>query len=294
MDFKTLMYFTSAAETLNFSKTAEAFSVSQTAISLAVSKLESEIGFLLFDRRSRPMSLTESGEFFYERAKKLLKNYEFSVKRGNEINAGFSGSLKVIVPSMFEALVAMGALREHQKKKTGLDITLARVSSARVAESIERHRADAAICCGEVVAGNQEITAKNFLKFTYCVAMHAKHPLAKLRTIPPERLAGAQLVTLQDTSVASDRHIQDFCTRAGLVFKTRRPTDDIESLFFNIGMSDGFGLVPDYFRPYINQEIVCRSIAAEDLPQYQVALCYRKDNKNSALQWLHFALLRAQ
>ena len=293
IDFKTLMYFVSAAETLNFSKTAQTFNVSQTAISLAILKLESEIGFPLFDRRNRPICLTEAGDFFYDRTKKLLKNYEFSVKRGQEINEGFSGTLKIVVPSMFEALVAMAPFRQHQKKRSGLDITLTRVPSPRVAEYIAQRRADASICCANLVEDDPAILSKSFMKFTYCIAMHANHPYASMQSNPPEKLDGMQCITLEDTSIASEQHMQDFCRRAHLNFKNKIRTNDIDDMLFQIGLTDNFGLVPTYFQPHFGNGIVCRPIATPDLPEYQLALCYRKDNKNSALQWLYFALLRA-
>ena len=64
MDFKTLKYFISVAETLSLSKTADQFSVTQPTISQAISKMEHELGFLVLDRSSRPMALTHAGEFF--------------------------------------------------------------------------------------------------------------------------------------------------------------------------------------------------------------------------------------
>lgn len=293
MDFKSLMYFVSAAETLNFSKTAEQYSVTQTAISLSIAKMEHELGFLLFDRSSRPMILTEAGDFFYARAKKILKNYQFSATRGKEIDEGFSGTLKVIVPSMFEALLVMEPFRKYQENRSGLSITFTTVPTSEMTEYIALNKADAAICCSEVVSSNPDITSRRFLKFTYCIALYESHPLAKLSAVAPEKLAGEPFVALQDTSASSEKHTSDFCRAAGLDSGLKIRVTDVESLVFQVGMNNTVGLIPDYFKPHIHSGIVCRNLDVPELPQYQLALCYRRGNRNQALQRLYFSLLQS-
>lgn len=57
--------FLSLAGTLNFTKTADELHMSQQAVSKNISKLEEQLGFLLFSRSHHGVALTETGKQFF-------------------------------------------------------------------------------------------------------------------------------------------------------------------------------------------------------------------------------------
>ena len=61
------------AETGNFSKAARKMYISQPLLSKHISRLEDELGTELFDRKSRPTTMTESGRIFVEYAKRFIE-----------------------------------------------------------------------------------------------------------------------------------------------------------------------------------------------------------------------------
>lgn len=58
MNRNQLKYFVAAAESRSFTKAAEQFYISQTAITQQIRLLEETLGCPLFDRSTRPVSLT--------------------------------------------------------------------------------------------------------------------------------------------------------------------------------------------------------------------------------------------
>ena len=64
---QVIYYFIAVVEQGSFSKAAKKFYLSQSAISQQITKLENDLGFSLFDRRTYYPTLTEEG-------KMLLKN----------------------------------------------------------------------------------------------------------------------------------------------------------------------------------------------------------------------------
>lgn len=62
MTYQHLTYFYYAAKTLNFSKAAQLCFVVQTAIIKQIQNLESELGVMLFNRRSKQLELTPAGD----------------------------------------------------------------------------------------------------------------------------------------------------------------------------------------------------------------------------------------
>ncbi|WP_020190039.1 LysR substrate-binding domain-containing protein [Pseudomonas putida] len=72
MDTRQLLLATRLAETLHFGRAAEIENIAQSGLSAQIAKLETELGFRLFERNSHRVSLTEAGEAFIEHARSVL------------------------------------------------------------------------------------------------------------------------------------------------------------------------------------------------------------------------------
>ncbi len=73
MELKWLLDFVSLASTGNFSRSAEERSVTQSAFSRRIQSLENWLGTELIDRKSHPVTLTDSGIRFLSSAKYIIK-----------------------------------------------------------------------------------------------------------------------------------------------------------------------------------------------------------------------------
>ena len=72
MNRNQLKYFVAAAESRSFTKAAEQLYISQTAITQQMQLLEESLGCALFDRSTRPVSLTPAGKIFLGEARAIL------------------------------------------------------------------------------------------------------------------------------------------------------------------------------------------------------------------------------
>ncbi len=91
MDIRQLTYFSAVYDLKNLSHAAGRFNVAQSAISHHISKLEAELGVLLFARKPRGMEPTEAGIRLYSHANKILqatKAAERDMMRESEEIAG--------------------------------------------------------------------------------------------------------------------------------------------------------------------------------------------------------------
>ena len=86
MSIQRLPVFLSAAEHLNFTKAAKEQCISQTAVSQQIKLLEEEIGFQLFVREKRGVSLTVAGESFYHQCRILMNQYHNAILKGQRIS----------------------------------------------------------------------------------------------------------------------------------------------------------------------------------------------------------------
>ena len=65
VNYNHLIYFKHLAETLSFSRTAEHFKVAQPAISKTIKNLESDLGYDLFNRNNKVVTLSREGQRLY-------------------------------------------------------------------------------------------------------------------------------------------------------------------------------------------------------------------------------------
>ena len=72
MDFHQLEIFISIAKHKSFSKAAEAVFLTQPTLSTHINSLETELGTMLFNRGGKEVSLTPSGEVFFNYALELI------------------------------------------------------------------------------------------------------------------------------------------------------------------------------------------------------------------------------
>ena len=81
MNRNQLRYFVSAAEHRSFTKAAEQYYISQTAVTQQIQQLEQTLGCELFDRSTRPVSLTSAGKSFLLDAKAILERMSLRAQR---------------------------------------------------------------------------------------------------------------------------------------------------------------------------------------------------------------------
>jgi DNA-binding transcriptional LysR family regulator len=72
MDLRQLEYVVAVADTLSFTRAAKRCNVVQSALSHQIARLEEELDTRLFERSSRSVSITQSGELLVEYAKRIL------------------------------------------------------------------------------------------------------------------------------------------------------------------------------------------------------------------------------
>ena len=80
MEIHQLRYVVAVAETGNFTRASERVHISQPSLSQQIINLENEVGRKLFHRLGRKAVLTEAGEVFLERARRILFEIENAAK----------------------------------------------------------------------------------------------------------------------------------------------------------------------------------------------------------------------
>lgn len=124
MNSRQLQYAITLSEFRNFSQAAEKIGISQPAFSKHIIGLENELGVKLFDRGTNPLSLTPAGEFFIEKARKMVFEEDNLLKTMEKYKSGERGKLIIGAVPFRSSYMMTGLINKVKEKFPFLQINL--------------------------------------------------------------------------------------------------------------------------------------------------------------------------
>ena len=145
MTLTQLQYTIAVAEEGNFTQAAEKCFVTQPTLSMQVQKLEDELGIKLFNRNTKPITLTTIGEKIIDQAKMILKEAN-RMKDIVSTEKGFvGGNFRLgIIPTVMPTLLPM-FLNTFIKKFPKVNLKIEELNTAAIIEELKNGKLDAGI-----------------------------------------------------------------------------------------------------------------------------------------------------
>lgn len=141
MNFLNLQYFCTAAEELSFTKAARRLFISQQSLSGHISRLEAELGVVLFNR-TQPMTLTQAGECLYRSSQVLLYQKKQVEKAIQDIRDFRSGELTVGVTTSRGAVMLSEILPRFHKQFPQITLRLTEGTTQQINRALYEGRSD--------------------------------------------------------------------------------------------------------------------------------------------------------
>ncbi|GAA0962005.1 LysR family transcriptional regulator StgR [Kribbella koreensis] len=186
LEIRLLRYFVVVAEELHFSRAAQRLFIAQQALSRDIRRLEDRLGARLFDRTTRRVELTPSGQKLLVRARELISLHDLTV---HELR-GFAPSMTVDVvgPGLTPALVLAAARRNAPELEffvrfhTGTEAAVPLLLAERLDVTFGRN------------PGAAEGLRQRVVRYEpLAVLLPEENPLAELAEIPLQELKGTGL-----------------------------------------------------------------------------------------------------
>ncbi len=193
---RQLQYLKLLAEHGSFSRAAEAAHVTQPTLSAGVAELEKILGAPLVDRARSGLILTAAGEEVVARAEAILAQAGDLVEAARGAADPLSGRFRLgVIPTIAPFLLprALPALRARFPK---LRLYLREDQTHRLTAALRAGALDAAL-----IALPYDMPGLSYAHVAddeLLAALPEGHPLAALARIAPERMAGEELILLED------------------------------------------------------------------------------------------------
>lgn len=192
MELRQLKYFVKSAEYLNFSVAAKHLYITQSTLSQQIKQLEFELGFELFLRNSRHISLTEAGEEFLPFARKTIDDAEDAVQRLHDLQHVKVGTLRVGVTYSLSTVLTEGVIR-FMKEFPGIKLEIYYKTVDELLTLLRDRELDF-ILSYKPLCDAPDINSMTLFENSLAVVVCKEHPLAAKDKIKLQELEGRQLI----------------------------------------------------------------------------------------------------
>jgi DNA-binding transcriptional LysR family regulator len=141
---RQLKAFLLTAQHQSFSRAAEQLFITQSGMSVLVRELEAQLGFRLFERTTRKVTLTEFGAKFLPIADRNLIELESAAATIGRSASAASGSFALGATPFVAAEILPGAIATYGERDAGLHIRLVDADGPRLIEMVQSGEIDVA------------------------------------------------------------------------------------------------------------------------------------------------------
>ena len=192
MELRQLKYFVKSAEYLNFSVAAKHLYITQSTLSQQIKQLEFELGFELFLRNSRHISLTEAGEEFLPFARKTIDDAEDAVQRLHDLQHVKVGTLRVGVTYSLSTVLTEGVI-SFMKEFPGIKLEVYYKTVDELLTLLRDRRLDF-ILSYKPLNDAPDIKSMPLFENSLAVVVCKEHSLASRKNIQLQELEGKHLI----------------------------------------------------------------------------------------------------
>ena len=178
------------------SKAAQSNEISQSAASQSLTDLEREAGVTLFDRSTRPLTVTPAGKLYVDFCRDVLRRQEELQAEVDLLRKKLNGvaRLAAIYSVGLSEMSQIEARFQAQFPEAELQVSYLRPE--RVWEAVARDEADLGLI--SYAGSSREIMALPWRKEEMVVAVAPQHSLAGRRAVKPSELEGEAFIGFDD------------------------------------------------------------------------------------------------
>lgn len=280
MEIRQLQYALQIAEERNFSRAAEKLHIAQPSLSQQLSKLEKEIGVLLFQRTTNSVDMTYAGEVFMERAQKILDSLEQLKKEMADISQTRTGKVTIGTMPITGSHLLPHVLPLFHKKYPDIELVLTEEpSTSTLVKMTAQGKND--LCLLSLPIQDPSLEYEPIIKEAIMLAVSQEHPILHKQA---GSSAPIKLSQMKDQPFIFLKRGQGFrqitmelCRQAGFEPNITFESSNMETVQSLVAAGMGVALVPQLIATAPRSEFVPAYLSIEGNPSRTLVLAYRSE-----------------
>lgn len=269
MDIRQLEYLVKIADEGNFTRAAEKIPVSQPALTQQIQKLEKELDTILFDRSSRQIRLTASGEVLYRHAQTIFREISEAKREVQELQSLERGSLRIGVVQTVNAYLMPALIANFKQRYPGVRLFVEELAMDEIEIGLESGHLQTGI---GFTPTNYPATEAESL-FTERLVLIAKN--IQQKSISMRDVTGDMVMLPRD--FCTRRLLDDYAAQAGIQSEITIEMNTIHSILETLHHTDMFSILPELALEMPGAEGLSATPIHSPEPQRTVSLLWRRD-----------------
>ncbi|CAG5087164.1 Uncharacterized HTH-type transcriptional regulator ywbI [Thermobacillus xylanilyticus] len=242
MDLRQMQYVVQLAKERNFSRAAEKLHIAQPSLSQQLSKLENELGVLLFSRTTNSVEPTHAGTVFIEKAAVILDAVEQLRQEMDDLAQMRKGRLIVGSLPITGAHVLPHVLPVFRARYPEIEVTLVEDTTSRLEQLTAGGQTDLSLL--SLPLGDPSLTWEPLIEEEIILAVPPRHRLAgRTGGVEVAELSGEPFIVLKKGQ-GFRKITLDLCLEAGIEPRIVFESGNIETVQSLVAAGMGIAFVP--------------------------------------------------
>ena len=281
MELRHLRYFMAVAEELHFGKAATKLHIAQPPLSQQIQQLETELGFKLFYRTKRRVSLTEAGQAFLTETQQIFQQLEEAIAKSKKISRGEKGTLSIAFVSSAAYNIIPPILRKFRTLVPEVKLQLKELTTKEQLQWLAEERLDLGFVRPPV--DKPEFNSQIILWETLIVALPENHFLADRDKISGQSLAEESFI-LFPRNLAPELYdrVITLCQQANFSPQVIQEAIQMQTIVSLVSAEIGIAIVPESLQNLQRTGVIYKPLL-EATPQPAIAIVWKKGERSAAV-----------
>jgi DNA-binding transcriptional LysR family regulator len=280
IETRLFRYFAVLAEEQHFSRAAHRLNITPPTLTHQIKKLERLLGARLVERKGNThVALTQAGLRFFERAQHVLRQVEEAKIVAQQAQRGEVGRIDIgFMATAVCSGVLQKSLADFRRANPAIDINMRKLVPMDQIKAIMRKDLDAGFTRSphKYPAG---LEGFDVFRQPMVLALPAKHPLARRKTISPAALKDELFInTGPEFDVGFWGHTE--AVAGHFTPRVVKRDDDLMTILTYVSMGYGIGVMPQTITRMNIPNVVFREIATSSVPKSAIAFVYRRNDSS--------------
>ena len=291
IELRHLRYVIAVADELHFARAAARLHLSPPSLSKQVRQLETHLGYLLFERRTRDVRLTPAGQAFIAESREVLRQMDRAFRVGAEASGTACKTIKVGYSPWIDPSILMSVLNVVRQGLPELEVTFVSAYSRTQIEQLNSGQLQVGIVVLPVVAAGP--TAEVIWRDSLEVAIPAGHRLGSVSEISGKDLSGERIIWMsRSVNPELYDHLIEACQTIGLSLNIIQEVSTVQEALNLVAANVGVTLVKANTSQQLHPDGVMFRPLAEPGLSVEIGLAFRETASKEIQAFLH--ALRSQ
>lgn len=294
LELRQICYFMTLVQAENnFTVAADRLGINQPPLTQRIQALEKFLSsgqapfpVKLFDRSTRPITLTTAGEVFLEEIEQALVHLDRAVFRSQQASKGQIGRLTIGVTNFIANSILPDIIQQFQQRFPNVALEMQEIILENRFNLIKQRKLDIIFEQAEQFDHlDQELTFQPILKEHFILAVAQQHPLAIQSRVCLQDLQTEQVILPSLKVFPFYQQVVSLCQDVG--FEPNLVEDvsatGVVTLLSLVAAGVGIAILPNHVRSLQREGVVYRSIENVHLTR-QVAAVWKQDNHSIVLR----------